>query len=386
MNMRRWKKLDAYIDELCSKDIAGCSCLIFKNGMEQYRKYAGKCNLETGERPNENTLYRIYSLTKLYTAVAAFQLIEQEKLQLDAKVSDFIPEYKSLNVNHVAENGWNNIEEAKTPLLISHLLTMRSGISYSYDNDGPTMCQTKRTVMNFRQKKEDYTVQEYARLFSKIPLAFEPGTHFLYGAGYDVLAAIIEIVSGKKLGDYFQHYIWDPLELKNTMFRFRNIKDKYNLCRMYQRIENEKLQLVVDRDQFYQPGKKFEEGGGGVLSTLDDYMKFQQCLLDGGIWKNERILSEKYVNLMHTNVLTQEQIKDFTIPNYGYGYGVRVRIKGEGKTPIGEFGWYGSSGSYGLIDPVNHLCFLYMQQMIPGNEKEIHSKLRRYLYEGFSEG
>ena len=80
----------------------------------------------------------------------------------------------------MAANGWNNIEKARNPLLISHLLTMRSGISYSYDNDGPTMCQTKREVINFRQQKKDYTTQEYARLFSRIPLAFEPGTHFLY--------------------------------------------------------------------------------------------------------------------------------------------------------------------------------------------------------------
>lgn len=123
-------------------------------------------------------------------------------------------------------------------MLISHLLTMRSGISYSYDNDGPTMCQTKREVINFRQQKKDYTTQEYARLFSRIPLAFEPGTHFLYGAGYDVLAAIIEIVSEMSLGDYLQRYIWEPLELENTMFRFRSIRDKENLCQMYQRMEN----------------------------------------------------------------------------------------------------------------------------------------------------
>lgn len=379
-----WKKLDTYIDELCRETISGCSCLILQNGIEQYRKYAGKCNLQTGEAPNENTLYRIYSLTKLYTAVAALQLIEQKKLRLDAAVADYIPEYKYLNVNHVAANGWNNIEKARNPLLISHLLTMRSGISYSYDNDGPTMCQTKREVINFRQQKKDYTTQEYARLFSGIPLAFEPGTHFLYGAGYDVLAAIIEIVSEMSLGDYLQRYIWEPLELENTMFRFRSIRDKENLCQMYQRMENGDLIPVADKDWFYQPGRKFEEGGGGVLSTLDDYMRFQQCLLDGGIWRKHRILSEGYVEMMHTNVLTQEQMRDFTIPDYGYGYGVRVRVKEEGKTPVGEFGWYGSSGNYGLIDPTNRLCFLYMQQMIPGDDKEIHPKLRRYLYEDFS--
>lgn len=112
-----WKKLDTYIDELCRETISGCSCLILQNGIEQYRKYAGKCNLQTGEAPNENTLYRIYSLTKLYTAVAALQLIEQKKLRLDAAVADYIPEYKYLNVNHVAANGWNNIEKARNPLL-----------------------------------------------------------------------------------------------------------------------------------------------------------------------------------------------------------------------------------------------------------------------------
>lgn len=383
--MRTWTRLNAYMEELCKSRVSGCACLVYADGKEQYRHYAGKANMETGEAPDCDTLYRIYSLTKLYTAVAALQLAEQGRLDLNARVSSILPEYESLYVNHVAGNGWNHVKRAENPLRISHLLTMRSGISYAYDNQGPTMRQTREAVARFRREHKDYTTQAYGRLFAKIPLAFEPGTHFLYGAGYDVLAAALEVVSGETLGEYMRRHIWEPLELENTMFRLRKEADKGRLCGMYTCGEDGRMRPVLDRDDFYQPGAHFEEGGGGVLSTLDDYMRFQQCLLDGGSWNGRRILSENSVRQMRTNALTPEQTEEFLIPGYGYGCGVRVRIRREGTTPEGEFGWYGSSGSYGLIDPVNRLCFLYMQQMIPGGEGTIHSELRRRLYEDFSE-
>jgi CubicO group peptidase (beta-lactamase class C family) len=129
----------------------------------------------------------------------------------------------------------------------------------------------------------------------------------------------------------------------------------------------------------------FEEGGGGILSTMDDYMSFLRMLNKGGRWKNEQILSASMVEVMRTNVLDPVQIAEFPIPGYGYGCGVRVRLESDGLGPAGEFGWYGMSGSYALADPVNHLCLLYMQQMIPGRDKEIHPMLRRYLYEDFLE-
>ena len=142
---------------------------------------------------------------------------------------------------------------------------------------------------------------------------------------------------------------------------------------------------ATDRDRFLQPESHSEEGGGGVLSTMDDYMRFLRMLAGGGALDGERILTEESVRRMGTNRLSEEQIREFPIPGYGYGCGVRVRLAADGLGPAGAFGWYGMSGSYALVDPVHELCFLYMQQMIPGRDKEIHPELRRCLYEDYFE-
>lgn len=179
----RWSRLGGYMDQLCREGISGCACLVYEGEAERFRRYCGLRDVERGLAPDGDTLYRIYSLTKLYTAVAILQLLEAGKLHMEDPVAEYLPEYRSLQVNEVAANGWNEVREAKSPLQVGHLLTMTSGISYAYDNDGPTMRRTKEAVERFRREHEDFSTREYASLFADIPLAFEPGSHFLYGQG-----------------------------------------------------------------------------------------------------------------------------------------------------------------------------------------------------------
>ena len=139
----RWSRLGGYMDQLCREEISGCACLVYEGEAERFRRYCGLRDVERGLVPDGDTLYRIYSLTKLYTAVAILQLLEAGKLHMEDPVAEYLPEYRSLQVNEVAANGWNEVREAKSPLQVGHLLTMTSGISYAYDNDGPTMRRTK---------------------------------------------------------------------------------------------------------------------------------------------------------------------------------------------------------------------------------------------------
>ena len=265
----RWSRLGGYMDQLCREGISGCACLVYEGEAERFRRYCGLRDVERGLAPDGDTLYRIYSLTKLYTAVAILQLLEAGKLHMEDPVAEYLPEYRSLQVNEVAANGWNEVREAKSPLQVGHLLTMTSGISYAYDNDGPTMRRTKEAVERFRREHEDFSTREYASLFADIPLAFEPGSHFLYGAGYDVLASVIEVVSGELFGEYLRGHIWEPLGLKSTMFRLRDARDRENLCGMYGKQErgagmgeiSHGFVRVTDRDRFLQPESHFEEGG-----------------------------------------------------------------------------------------------------------------------------
>ena len=161
----RWSRLGGYMDQLCREGISGCACLVYEGEAERFRRYCGLRDVERGLAPDGDTLYRIYSLTKLYTAVAILQLLEAGKLHMEDPVAEYLPEYRSLQVNEVAANGWNEVREVKSPLQVGHLLTMTSGISYAYDNDGPTMRRTKEAVERFRREHEDFSTREYASLF-----------------------------------------------------------------------------------------------------------------------------------------------------------------------------------------------------------------------------
>ncbi|MEI3182391.1 MAG: serine hydrolase [Lachnospiraceae bacterium] len=201
----------------------------------------------------------------------------------------------------MAANGWNGVEGGEEPTSggpspVDHDLP---GISYAYDNDGPTMRPTKEAVEQFRREHEDFSTREYAYLSSRIiPLAFEPGSHFLYGAGYErVLAAVIEVVSGELFGEYLRGHIWEPLGLKSTMFRLRDTRVRENLCGMYGKQERGAGMGEISEwfcaghgpgQLLASPQSHFEEGGGGVLSTMDDYMRFLRMLAGGGALDGER--------------------------------------------------------------------------------------------------
>lgn len=380
--MGNFGKLTAYLEEISQGPVAGCACLVYQGEQELYRRYAGRKTTEGGEALENNTLYRLYSLTKLATAAAVLQLKEQKKLRLEDSVETFLPEWKGKGIS------------------IRHLLTMQSGLSYPYDTEKAAgVC---KVINEFRNTHSRYTTREYAAMLAQTPLMFRPGTDFVYGTSYDVLAAVIEEVSGQTFGEYLQAHLFAPLHMDNTMFKICREKDWERLAGIYSR--NEKTGEFYrrwEKDEAYRPDFPFEEGGGGLLSTIDDEMRlalmFQR---NGRNAEGKAVLSEESVALISQNALdTEKKRMSFAerffelseeseqICDYGYGMGVRVCIR-DGQfpdAPAGEFGWYGMSGSYVLIDRKNQITAVYMQQMIPGMEKQIHPVLRRKIYEGLYE-
>lgn len=395
--MGRFDRVTGYLDGLMEKGIAGGACLVVKGKEEVYRHYEGYADVAGGREPGERTLYRLYSLTKLYTAVAVFTLCEEGKLRLEDAVSDYLPEFAHMEVMRTRGNGLAEMVEAGTAITLRHLLTMQSGLSYPYDNQGAAVRSTRERIESFRSGNKNYSVMEYARMLASVPLAFEPGTHFLYGTGYDVLAAVVEAASGMRFGEYLDQAVLGPMGLRDTMFKINEVDDWNRLAGIYSWNESDgKFRLLKEKDKQYRPQFSFEEGGGGLVATLDDCMRFLLMLQNGGVSETGvRILPERYIELMAEDQLdTVEKLEDYRHQfggesDYGYGYGVRVKKKncepGEFDSPAGEFGWYGMSGNYVLIDRVNQLTLVYMQQMIPGREKEIHGELRKLIYQAIFE-
>lgn len=385
--MSRFERLDTLLKSFVDRGPAGCACSVIKDGETLYEGYFGYADLETKKPIAPDTIYRIYSMTKVITCTAALILYERGLFTLNDPLEEYLPEFKNPQVYHQTPNGNMYIAPAKRSILVKDLFTMTSGLTYG-GNQNEAERQTSKVMEELRRKEADgekYDVRTLSKALAKIPLAFEPGTHWRYSLSHDVLGAFIEVVSGKSFGEFLREEIFEPLGMEDTFFRIPPEK-KDRLCSLYNRSEDGTLTKNTSMDVHFQPDATFESGGGGLLSTLRDYSRFAQMLACGGQLDGVRILGSKTIDLMRTNHLGPQQLADFDWPylaGYGYGLGVRVMmdpVAAGGNGSIGEFGWCGLAGTWVLIDPAEKLTAVYMQQMMPNFEEYHQPRLRAVIY------
>lgn len=345
MKSRDFNKLEAYVLQLSKHGIPACDIVVWKNHELVYRTMAGYSDHERTRVVRDTDMYNIYSNTKLFTVVATMQLIEQGKLQLEDKLYQYLPTYKGKDIT------------------IYHLLTMTSG--FGYDVKGNTSFQKLMEETN----GEAGTV-EVMSCFANDELLFRPGERWFYSKSHDVLGAVIEVVSGMRFGEYLKKYIMDPLGMKHTTFDFQDNYVQEHISALYEYdSKNEKAIPVENKGPAWC--KNVECGGGGLLSCTDDYILLVDALANGGVGKSgSRILSEVSIERIKQPQLDLLKQSQFIISHrkvgYGYGLGVRTLIdKGYGaRSPIGEFGWDGMTGGYGLVDTENHIAICYMQNVM----------------------
>ena len=295
-------------------------------------------------------LYYLYSASKPITCTAALQLYEKGLIDLEDNVDKFIPEFKHLSVK--TNDG---AVPAQNSMKIKHLFTMTSGLSYDLETPA---------IREQISQNPESTTMELVKAMTKTPLEFEPGTHYLYSLSHDVLAAVIEAVSGMSYGEYLQKYIFDVCGMKNTYVGCPD-ELRVRLASQYLYDENRDETSLMEKENNYILTSKYQSGGAGLVSCVEDYMLFQNALISG------KLLKRSTVDLMRQNHLTEVQYRDFQSfkPVYSYGLGVRTNISDE-FTVKGEFGWDGAAGAYGIMDPENRLVVFYVT----------HVRNRGYLY------
>ena len=371
-------KVTNYLESLQSVGIPGADLAIYLKGKEVYRHQTGFADLDTRTLIAPDTLYPFYSMTKVITCVCALRLFEEGIFSLYNPLSEYLPEFKEMNVKTVRENGEVQIEPAVNQIRIVDLFTMSSGISYNITPEFEKL--SKKTKGNF-------TLKEFSEAVSKDPLYFEPGTHWLYSFSHDILGRLIEVLSGKTLGEYFYENIFDPLGMNDTFFRLPKEKEK-RIATCYEYDEkNKKYKKQENLPIRFDLDCKYESGGAGLISTVDDYSKFANALCAGGTAANKyRVLGKPTIELMRTNHLDEVRMEDYNwIHHKGYGYGLGVRTMvdkaaGGSNSNIGEFGWSGMAGTYVLMDPSIDLTYVYAQQLIPSKEEYVAPRLRSVVY------
>ncbi|MFC0212243.1 serine hydrolase domain-containing protein [Paenibacillus chartarius] len=393
--METMNRLTPLLKSFVEKGPAGCACKVVRRGETLYEGCFGSADLELNQPIAADTIYRIYSLTKVVTCTAALMLYERGHFLLNDPLEEYLPEFKDPRVYKRNANGEWTVSAASSSIRIKHLFSMTSGLTYGLmpgikiqEDFLETARETGKLMDDVARRAaggEKIGMREFSKALASIPLAFEPGAHRQYGLSHDILGVLIEVITGKTLGRFLHDEIFDPLGMKDTFFRIPDDK-KDRLCSLYNRSDDGSLTKNTNMDANFQPDAVMEMGGGGLLSTLGDYSRFAQMLASGGEWGGVRILSANTIRLMASNHLGPAQMADFDIPifaGYGYGLGVRVMLDpaaGGSNGSVGEFGWSGAAGTYVLIDPKEQLSAVYMQQMFPNFETVHHPRLRAVIY------
>lgn len=378
-----------FMDRLTAWRIPGNSIRVCVENKEVFSYQSGYENYEEKIPMGSDKLYNIFSCTKPITVTAALQLYEKGYFLLDDPLYDFISEYKQMFVQE--KDG--SVKEAVNPITLRQLFTMTAGFSYRVDTAG---IDKARAITDGRM--DTLTV---ARCLAEDPLSFEPGERWQYGLSHDVLAAVVEVISGKKFRDYVKENIFDPLEMKESYFHNEAVLDrvaemyKYESCGEGDLVKlqtsadtEEKGRIVnVGKSVLFVFGSEYDSGGAGITSSVSDCSKFASALANGGMGMNgERILSNGTIELMRTNQLSAEMFAPYrwdALKGYGYGLGVRTMIdvaEGGSCGSVGEFGWNGAAGASMLMDPELKLSMFYTHHMLNPQESYYQPRLRNVLY------
>ena len=371
----RFQRLSDLLDGFLTLGIPGVDCAVWHRGEPVFRHFAGYVNPEAGQPVAADTLWQIFSVSKVVTCTAALQLYERGALLLDDPLSAYLPEFAEMTVR-TPDGG---VRPAENPIRIQDLFTMSAGFSYNMGSDNMRA--------GVQATGGSAPTREMMRYLAKDPLQFEPGTLWEYSLCHDVLGALVEVLAGQTLEQYIQANICMPLGLRDLTFhptaeqlsRLAPVYDYDLATRSVRPTDGMRLAL----------GPEYESGGGGLYATTADCAAFGAALAGG------KLLSRRTVDLMRTNRLNTEQLAIFRRSRepgiraanerlgYGYGLGVRTMLdpaEGGSNGPAGEFGWGGALGAYLLLDAENDLALYYSQSTMRPPAEYTRSRLRNVLY------
>ena len=354
-------------------------------GENIFKGKSGYLNIKNKEPIINDTIYRIWSMTKPVVSIVALQLVEEKIITLNDPITDYLPQFNNLKVLQSRNSDISDLVDIKKIPTIKDLLSHTAGFTYNFIGDA--VAREYDRVGLFHSDKT--TLEEEINLLSTLPLLYEPSTEWVYSVSVDVLARIIEIVTNASLQLVLKKRIFDPLDMNNTAFTV-DFKNQNRLMKHYEFDPvTKKLYDPIARSQkiagFGHPSDQltYARGGHGLFSTLDDYSKFAQMLLNGKSQKGEIIISSNMLSQAITNHLDLKlfplEIKNFDVEileengleGYGWGLGFRVLInldKVNGVGSIGEFGWAGAAATYFLVDPKNNLTAVIMTQVLGAND------------------
>lgn len=385
---KRLKRIDEWmVRNRESGRYHGGSVLIARHGEVAHTSFDGMMSVGRELAFERDTIVRIYSMTKIVTSAVLGMLVEQGRVHLEAQVSEFIPGFTGCQALIRGAERDDQTEACPAPTL-AQLLTHSSGLTYSF-NPG-------RAARIYEREKVDFgprmgVLADMCERAAAQPLAFQPGSKWEYSIGIDVIGRVIEVITGESLDKVFQDWVFDPLGMVDTAFSVPADKvGRFADC--YTKTEDDPRALLDpgDNSSFAQSKVTMFSGGGGLVSTLDDYFRFGEMIRRGGKLGGERLLSPSTLNFMRRNFLSgdiasmgAESFMEMPMGGMGFGIGGAVlldpalaRMPGS----VGDFGWGGMASTYFWTDPVKDLTCVFLTQLVPSSSYPNRAELKALVH------
>jgi CubicO group peptidase (beta-lactamase class C family) len=370
--------MQGYIDQ---GKLAGTLTLVARNGKVAYLNAQGMQDRDAGIPMSEDTIFRIYSMTKPITAVAAMTLWEQGKFHMFDPIAKYLPEFTNMKV-YVSGSGEDMVlEDAKSPIRIIDLFMHTSGLSYGFSGS-----EVDKLYQKLLSKPDELTPENFLAKIASLPLNHQPGTAWNYGFSTDIIGSLVEKISGKKLGEYMQDTIFTPLGMEDTGFYVPADK-VHRLTQIYTANRKTGQTIVMENEPLgdYKSDPKIHSGGGGLVSTIQDYFTFAQMMLNGGEINGVRILGRKTVEYMTSNHMPKNMIP-YSPDAQGEGFGLAMSVTTDPDmvgfmSSTGNFGWGGMASTYFRVDPEEKIILISMAQFVPIGFHRYNDDFRNLVYQ-----
>lgn len=373
MSSKRLARIPAAMEKsVTDNQLPGILTLIQRKGKVVHLDKYGMMDIETGKPMQEDALFRIYSMTKPIVSVALMTLYEEGRFSINDPVAKFIPAFSKTKVYAGSTPLGLKLVDQDPAITLHHLLTHTSGLSYGWFFDSPVEDLYREIIPNIFIRTQ--TLEEVVTKLAELPLLFQPGTQWRYSYATDVLGYVVQVIADMPLADFLEERIFKPLGMVDTTFHVTSEK----LDRLAQIYSSEKLYdpVPVNPEEVglindVTVPTNCPSSGGGLISTLADYLKFCNCLINNGRYEGGHLLSRKTLAWMTSDHIPV-QLKPLKLGlwtlDHGFGLGFRVATSlGEAKslTSLGEYGWAGAAQTYFWIDPVEEFIGLFMTQHMP---------------------
>ena len=384
------ERLQQVMDASVAKgETPGCLLMVIKDGEEQVYLESGYADIEAKKPVSRDDIFRLYSMSKPITAAAMMILVERGVVDLAEPVSKYLPGFR----DQIVRSADGRTEKPDHEVLLEDLMNMTSGLTYGGMNETGRLTDALfEEVIRGIEEENGGTIGtvEFANRLGKIPLLYQPGQSWSYGTSADVIGAVIEVASGMRFGDFLKKEIFEPLGMWDTDFwvpaeKQSRLEKVYDCQEGQPPVRYTENNLGIQNDMAYRPA--YEAGGAGLASTIDDYAKFAQMLLNGGTYNGVQILRPATVKFLGSHTLSAAQQAGFDnwIGLEGFSYGNLMRVLVDPTRAVtlgskGEFGWDGWLGCYMEVVPEKHMTFLMMTQKKDAGTYTLSRKIRNIIF------